>query len=189
VKPVLLSSAIILVDLIPIQEECSFMLRKFLASMLPVLILAVLVGCGGAAVPAGPPPTPTFSTSSFGIVTGRAFWAQTNTGIADATFTLTNVEDDSIVLEATTDAQGVYTFADVEPGQYDVDYSGPLAGGPTPCENMQYKFSQIAEKAAFGKTSSEMRGDVQYFNITAPGSWIIDAGETFVLDLSFTCGG
>jgi hypothetical protein len=187
-EPVSLSGVIILADLIPTQEECSFMFRKFLASMLLGLVLAVLAGCGAAA-PSGPPPTATFSTSSFGIVTGRVFWAQTNTGIADATFTLTNVEDNSIVLEATTDAQGVYTFADVEPGQYDVDYSGPLAGDPSPCENMQYKFSQIAEKAAFGKTSSEMRGDVQYFNITAPGSWIIDAGETFVLDLSFTCGG
>jgi hypothetical protein len=166
------------------------MTRKlFSLSLMLALITAALVGCGGSPAPSGPPPTPTFSTSSFGIVTGRVFWAQTGAPIADAAFTLTNVDDSSITYEATTDAQGIYTFADVEPGRYDVDYSGPLAGGPEPCENMQYKFSQIADKAAFGKTSSEMRGDVQYFNITAPGSWIIDAGETLVLDLSFTCGG
>jgi hypothetical protein len=187
-EPVSLSGVIILAELIPTQEECTFMFRKFLASMLLLtLVSGVLIACSPA--PSGPPPTPTFSTSSFGIATGRVFWAQTGAPIADAAFTLTNADDSSLVYEATTDAAGMYTIAEIEPGQYDVDYSGPLAGGPDPCENLQYKFSQAADKASFGKTSSEMRGDVQYFNITAPGSWIIDAGETLVLDLAFTCGG
>ncbi len=134
--------------------------------------------------------TPTLTLTStltpeslLGQLGGRVFLSSDNEPISDFTITLEGSKE----LESTTDVNGEYSFADLEPGVYSVSISWNLdkGGNPPPCQQFQIGLPSTMSGTALNLTAVN---DVGERIIISVGLEVeIKAGSVITADFPVEC--
>jgi hypothetical protein len=113
-----------------------------------------------------PSPAPTATPTSAvaaGQMAGRVFWSSSNDPISDFTITLEGTDK----VEATTDADGKYSFQDLKPGKYSVSISWNLdkGGKPMPCQQFKIKLPSSVTGTALSLGATNDQGEHFFISV------------------------